>query len=276
MNRLVIFLPAVMVLAGCSGDEPDMRADVPVIEAWIDSGGHPAVMFTSAITPDPEGGDLMDKMIRWGKVTISDGEREVIMTGARSTDHIPPYRYFTAEMLGEPHKTYRITADYKSMHAESVCYMYEPTPIDDITFTADSDNDTLRSTTLHFTAPADVPAYYYLTIRNSESTAGSLPALMGCKEATVAGEHVTIPVFNSKQNYKGEHFVAQLRVGQSAVVSLHRVPKEVYEFWRAYDDAVMFSENMLLGSNASLPTNIRGGLGVFSARATSSKFITVK
>lgn len=276
MKKFYAFaLIPIMLLGGCSANEPT-PTPLPVIEGWIDSGRHPVVMFTSAIVPDAEGGELVDKMIRWGKVTISDGENEVIMTGAGSDEFFPPYRYFTADMTGRPGRTYTITAEYGGMRASASCFMYEPPHIDEITFTPDSDSDTLRSATVHFTAPDDVPAYYYLTISDRPSAVRGVPTLLGCKEVTEAGVPVTIPLLNSKQSHKGEQFVAQLSVGQKAIVSLHRVTKEVYEFWRAYDDAVMFSENILLGSNFSLPTNIKGGLGVFSARATDSKFITVQ
>lgn len=278
MKHIFVALAGGMLpLAACvdSGTEPD-AAPMPVIEGWIDSGGHPTVLFTSAITPDADGGSLMDKMVRWGMVTISDGENELVMTGATSSNFFPPYRYYTLDMTGIPGRTYTITARYKDFHATATCRMFEPTKINDITFSPAADSDTLRSATLHFTAPADVPAYYYVTIKNVADDAVGLPALLGCKEAVEAGAEMTIPIFNSKQTHTGEPFTAQLRVGQRCVVSLHRVPRQVYEFWRAYDDAVMFGDNMLIGSSGSLPSTVEGGLGVFSARGTDSKFIIVE
>lgn len=265
-----------LLFASCSHTDEPQLTELPAIEGWIDSGGHPVVLFTSAISPDTEGGELMDKMIRWGKVTISDGEEEVIMTGGRTSEYFPPYRYFTSYMAGRPGKTYTITADYRDMHASARCYMYEPTKIERITFSPVEGNDSRRSVTLHFTAPADVPAYYYLTIREMTDTSRGMPAMLGCREVVEAGSHVEIPVFNSKQTYRGEPFIAQLMVGHKYVVSLHRIPKEVYDFWRAYDDAVMFGDNLLLGLSGSLPSNIEGGLGVFSARGTDSKFFIVE
>lgn len=261
-------LPLLLPLCGCADiDEPD-NADLPVIEAWIDSDGHPMAKFTSSVTPSTDGGELVDKMIRWGKITIADGENEVILTGKRDSRYFPPYIYFSYNMTGTPGKDYRLTATFKSMKASAECHMYEPVNIDRITFEPFEGSDTLRSTMLHFTAPADAPAYFYVTI-------DGMPALMGWGESTEPNMPMTIPVFNSKQTLEGEGFVAQLRVGTTHVVALHRVSREVFDFWRAYDDAMMFSQNILIGGGGSLPGNIHGGLGIFSARATSRRTIIV-
>lgn len=242
---------------------------MPVIEAWIDSNGHPTVLFTSAIIPDTDGGELAGKMIRWGKVTISDGTSEIILTGKRDNSYFPPYKYFTTEITGTPGRTYTLTADFKDMHAEARCTMPYPTSIRSITCEPIEGEDSLRSTLLSFIAPDDVPAYYYLTVDGS-------PALMGWVEATQAGAEVTLPVYNTKSNYLStEPFVAQFKIGETHLISLHRVAEPVYRFWRAYDDMVMFGGDVLFGGGESLPGNINGGFGIFSARATASRLLIV-
>lgn len=270
MKKIVLILP--FLLAGCAGDEPAVEPKA-VIEAWIDNGGHPVVLFTSAITPDPEGGSIEDALLRWGKVTISDGTTEAVMTGIRDTRYTPPYKYTTTEIIGKPGTRYQISASFKKLQARAESTMLEPTPIDSIVF-ADCGVDSLRATTLYFTAPADVPAYYYLSISPSSQTSAARPCMMGWGDCSVAGQRVALIVFNSR-NY-GEDAPVQLQVGHSYTVNLHRVERPVYEFWRAYDDATLFGGNIFFGINASLPSNIIGGYGIFSARATTFKTFTVK
>ncbi|MDE6513309.1 MAG: DUF4249 domain-containing protein [Muribaculaceae bacterium] len=270
------YLYLILVAAvGCTANEEPEVMPKPVVEAWIDNGRHPQVLFTSTVTPDTDGGELADALLRWGKVTISDGENDYVMTGMRDNDYFPPYRYTTTELVGVPGTTYRITASYKQLRAEAVCTMHEPTRIDSITF-SDCGVDTLRAAMLHFTAPDDVPAYYYLTISDRAGSPVSLPCLLGWKECTVPNVAVAVAIMNSKQTVIGERFHPQLRLNGSYVVSLHRVEKPVYDFWRAYDDALLFGSNMLLGSVASLPSNINGGFGVFGARGTDTKAFIVK
>ncbi|MDE7335831.1 MAG: DUF4249 domain-containing protein, partial [Muribaculaceae bacterium] len=114
------------------------------------------------------------------------------------------------------------------------------------------------------------------TISDLAGSPVSLAFLLGWKECTVPNVAVAVAIMNSKQTVIGERFHPQLRLNGSYVVSLHRVEKPVYDFWRAYDDALLFGSNMLLGSVASLPSNINGGFGVFGARGTDTKAFIVK
>lgn len=256
MKKLLYAL--VPFLIGCSSPEPQPPRKA-VVEAWIDNGSHPIVLFTTTLTPDEEGGSLAEALLRWGRVTISDGEKEVVMTGMRNNSYSPPYIYTTAEILGEANTEYRITASFKELSVQSEGRILEPTPIDSIVRSDDS-------TTLYFTTPKDAPAYYYLTISVGSSPL-SLPCLLGWKEATEPGAKESIAVFNAKTFEKD--FQAQLLPGQHYIVRLHRVERPVFDFWRAFDNALLFGSNILFSSDASLPGNIRGGYGIFSARATS-------
>ena len=264
----------LLILTGCTADEPTVEP-MPVIEGWIDSDGHPNVLFTTAITPGSDGGELADALVRWGRVTISDGETEAVMTGIRDNNYFPPYRYYTTDLIGQPGKTYHVSASFKGMNAQATSTMPEPTPIDSITFLP-TESEHLKSAVLHFTAPQSVPAYYYLTIFPAKGAAVGLPCLMGWKECTVSGEAVAVAILNSKQTAVGEDFEAQLRVGGHYVVQLHRVEKPVFDFWRAYDDALMFGNNLLFGGASDLPSNVSGGFGIFGARGTSARAFSVR
>lgn len=270
MKKLVWLLP--LLFGSCSQELP-VEEPRPVIEAWIDNDGHPTVLFTTTVSPDPDGGSIESALVRWGSVTISDGKNEYIMTGIRDSRYMPPYKYTTIDLIGESGRSYKIVATFKDMCAEATSTIPAVTAIDSIDF-QDCGIDSLRATTLYFTAPDDVPAYYYLSIASQAEPTVAKPCLMGWKECLTPGGKVGIALFNSKRF--GENFQPQLRVGERYVVYLHRVEQPVYEFWRAFDNAMLFSGNVLFGSDSSLPSNIIGGYGVFSARATTSKLFTVK
>ncbi len=127
IKLIFITLALFPLIAGCAVEESPEVPVVPVIEGWIDSDGYPVVMFTASIIPDEAGVPLADKMLRWAKVTISDGENTVVMTGGPSDKYFPPFRYYTFDIKGKPGATYRIVADYKDLHAEAICTMPQPT-----------------------------------------------------------------------------------------------------------------------------------------------------
>lgn len=246
-----------------------------VIDGWFCSNGYPVVIFTESIIPE-QNGSLRDKLIQWGKVTISDGDREIVMTGGANSMMFPPYRYYTYEMKGVPGTTYTITAEYKNLKVRSRCTMPFPTPIDSIVIKPIEGNDTLNTGVLYYTAPDDCPAYYYLTMSDGNIKSRPYPTLMGSSMAEEPGKSMSIPVFMPKIRIDSVDYIPQLRKGMEASIHLNRVSKEVYDFWMAYDNMLTFGNNQFISSTESLPSNIEGGLGIWSVQGTSSRRFRVE
>lgn len=274
MKKILIFIVIAIALIGCN-DTPCDPAPKAVIEGWIDSDGFPVVMFTSSLTPADAGGNVADMMIRWGKVTISDGSRTEILTGGLSNDFFPPYRYYSYKMKGVPGRTYTIVAEYENLHAEAVCTMPFPTRIDSVRFASIENDDTLRSAMLYFTSPEDSPAYYCVEIRDSLRSGRPYPALFGTVEALDPLKKMTVPIYRPKHKLDTIEFVPQFRVGERLEVGLCRVEKEVYEFWKSYQDNIVFGGSGFIGTSQPLIGNIIGGYGVWSARGLDKVFVEV-
>lgn len=262
-------------MASCGHAEDPSMPKLGVIEGTISDGGYPQVFFSASIDPDKEG-QLSEAVINWGKVTVSDGQREVVLTGRVDPDRVPPFRYYSFDMVGEVGKTYTITADYLDIHLESSCTIRQPVPIDSVTF-ASTDTPGQRATTLHLTSPSETPAYFYLTLAKADAS-GVLapPAFTGTLATERPRSSYAIPVFRPRQKLDTATYVAQLRVGEEWTVGLHRVEKAVYDFWVAYDNMLLTSTSPFLTSDTNLPSNIRGGFGVWSAQGTVRRTFSVE
>ena len=95
---------AVVMTVACSDygiDEKEASVKL-VVEGHIDSGGYPVVILTASASPAEGNIAISDKLIRWGKVTISDGDTTIIMTGGPNKKYFPPYTYSTFRMKGKP------------------------------------------------------------------------------------------------------------------------------------------------------------------------------
>lgn len=281
MNAFIrtLFVSLLLVsVCGCNM-EPTYDTPMAVIDGWIDTDGYPVVIFTESLIPNEAGGPIADKIIRWGKVTISDGNRAIILTGGPDHNIMPPYKYVTYNMKGEVGKTYKITADYMNLHAEAECRMLPVTPIKSIELTPIEGNDTLRSGTLKFISPDDCPAYYYITmtdLTDLKKEGRPLPAMMSTYRAETPNKEISIPLFRPKNKLNDDPFIPHLIAGEKWEVKLCRVTKEVYEFWKSYDNMVMFGGSQFINSTQSLHGNIKGGYGVWSVQGTSASIIDVK
>lgn len=264
---IALAMPAMLALSttSCSEEEEPLAPQL-VIEGQIESGSLAQVLLTWSLTPD-ENSEIGDKIITWGKITLSDGTHEEILRGGKTTGWLPPYRYYGNEIRGEAGKEYEIRAEYKGQVATSKVRMPERTAIDSITVSAIEGVDSLRSVVMHFTAPSDCPAYYYLSIREMGSREQPLPCFMGIVSTDTPGSHIRVGVFNAKK-YTEKHYVSNLRRGYDYEISLNRVTEKVFRFRQVYNEMLAFSHNPFLSTAQTLPTNIDGGLGIWSAQGT--------
>lgn len=261
---ITLMLPIAAILCGCAVDEPAPESRA-VIEGWIDSDGYPRVIFTASFVAGEENVTVTDKLIHWGKVTISDGEHTVTMTGGPDSNLFPPYSYYTYDMQGKPGKTYTVTADFNEFHATATATMPEPPVIAEVRVAPIEYCDTLRAVTIVIQAPEQgCPAYYHISTRVLPDEGRYLPAVMGCVKAENPGEKVEIAVLRGKTSTSKDDFVAQLPSNRHVNIKVERVNREIYEFWNSFNEATLFGGSMFVSNNTSLTGNIEGGYGYWS------------
>lgn len=241
-------------------------------KVMMEHGGRNGAITTS-VTPLQHKKPITDSFIRWGKVTVSDGDTAIILTGAPDYDVFPPFVYRTYEMTGCPGKRYTITAEYRNMSVESTATMLSPTPIDSIEFAPIIHSDSLCATFLHFTTAADVPAYYVIQSRSVTRGTAFRPSMLGTFVAESPRTHFRMQVYRAEsdidQLYSGvsENLSLNFIEGEQIAVKLCRVSKEIYDFWAAFDNNAIFGENRFVSGYAQLPSNVAGGYGVCKPRA---------
>lgn len=261
--------PVIAVaLCRCDSALPEPQPEI-VVEGWIDTDGFPQVMLTLTAVPSSEGMNIADNLIRWGKVTVSDGDTSIVLTGGYDKRHFPPFVYNTYDMVGEPGRTYSVTAEYGGLTARAEATMPQPTPIDALEFCPVAGNDNLRSAYLLFTAPDDTPAYYRVLTRVYGVHSRTLPGMLGTFSATTPGEAMRVPVYRPHVDTDTVDFVSHFRLWELIEVKLCRVDRNVYEFWKSYDNEVTFSGSQFIASKHDLHTNIVGGYGVWSVQGSS-------
>lgn len=116
MKRLLGILAACVCCFSCVDIRlPEAESEL-VLEGWIEEDGFPVVLLSTSVpvtTGSKDMESLQEHIVRWGKVVISDGDKEVVLTGGPDERFIPPYSYTTAKMRGQAGKTYTLKAEYK-------------------------------------------------------------------------------------------------------------------------------------------------------------------
>ena len=119
---LTFFLAALML--SCEKRLLPEDQNVIIVEGWIDAGGQPVVMVTRSLPvrlrdDAIELEHLSDYVIKFARVTVSDGVNSVLLTGRVDTRYVPGYIYTSNFLTGEAGKTYTLTVRTGGQHLEA-------------------------------------------------------------------------------------------------------------------------------------------------------------
>lgn len=267
MRRVLICLLA-MVLAGCATDVV-FSQDSPeiVVEGWIEDGGFPVVIVTTSVPVSTDYKDwdtLMDHLVRWAKVSISDGEKEVILTGKMDTDYFPPYIYTTARMRGEAGKKYSLKVEYGGRTETAETTIPSKAPLEYVKVLERTDGYGIVAGLKDNTETKDYYKFFTM-VEGVDSTYVS--SFLGLVDDVVLGEEVTDIAVNSSfvSNFNTIER-SQVSYEEDDVVRVRFVTMDEtsFNYWSDYDDVTILSTNPFFPVNKKIRSNISSGMGYWA------------
>lgn len=159
-KKTLPLLVAAIVLASCVEDPYSHTQPQLVVEGWIDDGDFPTVFVTTSLpftTSDTTDVDLVQHVLKWATVTVSDEEKSVVLTGRVMKHQTPPYGFTTTRIMGRSGHTYKLTVDCPPYHAEAVTTIPPKAVVDSFTVTPCLENDTLYQVMAHVSQQLDLP-----------------------------------------------------------------------------------------------------------------------
>ncbi|MBO4666145.1 MAG: DUF4249 family protein [Paludibacteraceae bacterium] len=276
MKKFGYILCLLALLAGCKNEIPEQPSSM-ILEAWIDADGYPVVLihksYILASAPDTVKTleELVEgQLIPFGRVTVSDGEHEVVLTGRLDTLYLPPYTYTTTDIEGEVGKTYTVTAGYKDLYATATTTIPPVARLDSLSVSPGPAG--VRN--IHGYMHVDDPeAYYALFLRKRGTKQYQLCpfGVFSGRDATNGQLDMTIydPLPKSS-DYKGLSYYFQS--GDSAIYQLKvaRVDEVSYQFWKAYNEQIISRGIFFVSMYKNLPNNVDGGFGNFSGLGSNT------
>ena len=277
---ILLFLLSLSVLSCKHEPAPPERM---IVEGWIDKDGFPfVILHRSYVFAEHENNDgtiedvIKNQMVIFGRVVISDGEREVVLTGRVDTNFMPPYVYTTAEMKGEVGKEYFLTATYGDLSATASTTILPPKTIDSIT--VQEDEKGRMNVVMHLSGfSQDSMSYYAVFVRqlpsrqfyfapisnfdNSKATAGSLK--INVYDPFSSAQIETLSMF--KPFPKDTSNVYQIK--------LARIDRDAYSFWEDYANQSVMQGMFYVPVYTNMRSNISGGYGVWTGMGGMNCFI---
>ncbi len=264
-NKLLRILLYGFIITSCNYDELITTSPQLVVEGWIDAGDHPVVILTTTVPVskiDQEVATLEQYVVKWAKVTISDGEQEVVLTGKVDKDYFTQYIYTTSHIRGEAGKGYNLTISYKDFYAEARTTVPEHTKIDSISIEKTNVQNERYRLIAHFTDnPRQKNYYKFFTYTSSSPHQSYASAYQGLIADDFSDSILHVPVYRSKTTDIWEDYEELFTQGEKVRVKFAQMDSTSYEFWKSYEVMSSISRNPLFPATEDLKSNVQGALG---------------
>lgn len=279
LKYIINYCYILLSVLSCQGNLFPEEKNIIVVEGWIENDGFPIVILTTNVqlSGDYENTeDLETHLIRWAKVTISDGIEEVILTGMVNDKYFPPYIYTTGQMRGKAGHTYNLKVEYDKYLATATTTIPDIVNIDSVKVAHCADNDTLYQLTAHFTDHPNTHDYYLFFVNNSLEYSQPMLSYMGYIDDTLSStQHISTPIYREQSIFNSDDYIPYFHKSDTVVIKMAHVNAETFAFWNDVQSSVSFSTSMYMPVNTNVRSNISGGIGFWQGYGVSSKVVII-
>ena len=284
MRRIPSACPTVMLilaalLASCDDvEQPSPGLPSLVVEGWIEDGGFPVVILTTTLPVSSDYtniNNLGDHLLRWAKVTVSDGQDSVVLTGKYDSGYFPPYIYTTGRMRGKAGRCYTLTADYRQWHATATTTIPSPPAVDGYRVERAAGSDTLYRITARLNDNAEEKNYYQIFTKTGSASKQYAASYLGCIDDAVLDGPADIPVYRPHLMTGGK-YTPYFSVNDTVYVKFAQIDRASFRFWNEYIKSQSLANNMFLYTSSNLPSNITGGLGYWCGYGSAEGMFIIR
>lgn len=259
-KSIIILLLAALFPLSCTKTIPQSESHL-VVEGWIESGGHPMVLLSESLIVELgkefRSVDFLESVAKWARVTVSDGDTTIVLTGVTDANYFPPYVFSTSKMTGKVGKTYELRVEYKDYVATAKTTIPEPVPLD--TVYVASVKDSLCYVVCGFTDPAKKGNNYKIFTRTEGRDTHYHPSALAQTDDELLNGYTEVFLYSTLRMME---FIAipNIRVGEEFWVKLCTMDDEAYRFWRYYE-VILYANVFNAETGTVMSGNVNGALG---------------
>ena len=265
--KRILFILILIFCASCNGVRLPQSSPQLVVEAWVEDGGRPMVIVTTAVPVSDEYSELsqlQDHIVRWAKVTISDGEQETILSGRVDRNQYPPYAYTKDTYQIQAGKEYSITVTYANRTATSSIRVPHQRPLDFIKVESVPGKQDAYRLVAGITDLTERTDRYKFFVRRAKRDSAYMSSFLGyVSEDSFNDSHVEVPVYNA-MSLLSDGFEQYFSADDYVYVKFCVLDDVTWQYWSDYEELTMLSRNPFFPVTSKIRSNISGGLGYFS------------
>ena len=270
MQKIIPIFFLVCCLFACT---PQREEECPiVVEGWIENGRPPVVMLHQAIGLNEGWSSIEEcmsqKLIVWGKVSLSSLDTTVVLTGQLDKNYLLNYRYSTPYMFGQSGREYDIEVEARGQKVRAHTSIPSVVPLDSVVVKVDK--EPYVNVTAYWSDPVSDGDYYVLLYRHK----GQIE-YVACQFGTASDEKADKGVMSALV-YKSPGMIDQtdkqiwFRRSDTVTLKIAHIDRVGYEFWQSFQNAVS-SRIPVFNSTPQngLKSNVIGGFGYWCGMGSS-------
>ncbi len=265
--RLYCLLFCLLLSNGCveTSNLDDFEYKL-VVEGWIKEGEAPHVILTQnkPLLSNIDSTSIEDMVVRWAKVSVSDGEETEVLSGRIDKNYFPPFIYRGSRLSGEAGKTYTLKVEYSGREWTAETTIPASLPLTALVPEIAA-NDTLYSIEATFSDPANEKNYYKFFTKVVHKNTRFLSSLLGNFDDNLFnGQSMTVTVNQGIDQRQFKNFESHFHIRDTVLVQFCTLPEFGFRYWTAYENELVNGQNPFFPANQNLPTNINnGGIGIW-------------
>lgn len=272
-HKIIVSL-IILLAVSCTGDVLNVSEPKLVIDGFIEDGGFPVVIVTTTIPVSRDfigEENVKDCIVRWAKVTVSDGEHEVILTGKSNKGYFPPYLYTTADLRGEAGKEYSLTVEYHGMKATALTTIPESPVLKEMNVVESSGPESDYFLEASFDRGTGCGSHLGFFVREEGRGSQYRPSYLGLVDDDEPHTWNVYPPETDRWADFNPYFTSGMTIG----VKLCSMDDASYDYWRSFADNSTFSGNFIIHSDGNMMSNVAGGEGIWAGYGVDTKIVTI-
>lgn len=266
---MAVIMGLVLLSQSCDDGFMSSYRDELIVEGWIDDGGFPVVIVTHSLPVRSKEeaikvSQISQFMEMGAKVTVSDGDSSVILTGKLDQGYYPPFIYTTSRLRGKAGKSYTLTVQTKDrfLTANTTIPLNGPV-VDSVVCRKMDGNDTLCFVILYLKNVPDRREYYKIFLQDGPALAQFRSSYLGVIDDTIADSSMRIPLMRTVRDDFKEDKRRYFNTDSLLSIKVSTMDSVSYSFWKLFSNNTIsnYFSFLMSSSTSNLPTNIDGGMG---------------
>lgn len=286
MKQSILFITScLLLLIGCSPaldfEQKDFEKKI-IVEGWIENGQHPVVLLSwnGPFFESIDSTSLVNRSLRWARVTVSDGEDSEILMGHYNSPHYFPYFSFRADtIIGEVGKKYYLKVEYNGIVITSETTIPAPVPLKDIYCSGvdkDSAESNLRQLNIKFDHIATGNVNYRLSTMISGMNNRYIPAMNNINAKYLPEGMINMPVMKGIDKLSKDRVALFFLRTQTVSVKFCTMDSATSVFWKSFTNESLGDMNMFTGSATKIKSNVSPpGIGIWGGYGTYTNTIVI-